>query len=287
MMESVRIRDVERALGELRAATADHEEAYGLRTSVMSHVAWVPERWVEEATKTLGGLAERHPSRTILLFPRPDDDRDALDADVDLRCFAAGRGTSVCFEVVQLRLCGERASHPASVVTPLLVTDLPAFLRWRGPLPFGASELELVAVADRLIVDSREWEDPEADLARLAHLFDRIAVSDIAWRRLEPWRVALARRWPDIGSVETLRVAGPWVEATLLASWLGARLYRDVDLEHEPAGDVELVAADGEEVTPVGAGPGSSSDLLSAELDVFGRDLVYEEAVRSFSQVPT
>src|SRR5215216_1560996 len=107
MLRNVRIRDVEHTLAGLRAETADHDEAYGLRTSVMSHVAWVPERWVEEATKTLGGLAERHPSRTVLLFPRPDDERDALDAEVDLRCFSAGRGASVCFEVVQLRLCGE------------------------------------------------------------------------------------------------------------------------------------------------------------------------------------
>ena len=44
-----------------------------LRTSVMTHIAWVPERWVEAATGMPAGLAERHPSRTILLFPRPGD----------------------------------------------------------------------------------------------------------------------------------------------------------------------------------------------------------------------
>ncbi len=54
-----------------------------------------------------------------------------------------------------MTLCGPRAHAPASVVSPLLVTDLPAFLRWRGDLPFGSTELEqLVGVADRLIVDS-------------------------------------------------------------------------------------------------------------------------------------
>ncbi len=289
MIRDARMRDVVEGLADLRAQAADDGESFGLRTSVMTHIAWVPERWVDEATRTLGGLEERHPSRTILLFPRPDEDRDALDAEIDLRCFASGRsGGSVCFEVVQLRLCGRRASHPGTVAAPLLVSDLPVFLRWRGELSFGSTELEeLVGAADRLIVDSTEWDEPERDLARLPDLFDRVAVSDISWRRLDPWRLALARRWPGIASVETVRVEGPRPPALLLAAWLGARLGRDVELEHEPADELRAVAVDGETVEPAGVPAETSSDLLSAELDVFGRDPVFEEAVRSFSRVAT
>ena len=65
---------------------------------------------------------------------------------------------------------------PASIVTPLLVTDLPVFLRWRGELPFGAPELEqMVGVCDRLVVDSREWKDPAGRVpgARVALRADR------------------------------------------------------------------------------------------------------------------
>ena len=255
----------------------------------MTHVAWVPEPWVDAATETLGGLEERHPSRTILLFPRPEEERDALDAEVDLRCFAVGRGTScVCFEVVQLTLNGPRASAPASVVAPLLVTDLPAFLRWRGDLSLGTGEVEeLTRLADRLVVDSTEWSDPDADLPRLPELFERIVVSDIAWARTEPWRRALAGLWPGVAEVETLRVRGPRAEALLLAAWLGGRLGRDVDLEHEPADEMERVEADGEEAEALAAGRKSASDLLSDQLDLFVRDRVYEEAVRSFSRVTT
>jgi hypothetical protein len=90
MVEDVTLSEVERQLGELRAGSAAPGELPKLRTSVMTHMAWVPERWVEAATETLAGLAERHPSRTILLFPRPNDERDALDAEVDLRCFLRG-----------------------------------------------------------------------------------------------------------------------------------------------------------------------------------------------------
>jgi glucose-6-phosphate dehydrogenase assembly protein OpcA len=288
MLRGARIRDVERELARLRAEQA----AVGgsaQRTSVMTHLAWVPERWQDAATKALAGLEERHPSRTILLFPRPDDSSDALDASVDLRCFAGGgESAAVCFEVVELHLLGARARHPASVVVPLLLPDLPVFLRWRGDPPFGASELdELAGVADRLVVDSSEWEDVPGCFGRLAQLFDRIAVSDIAWSRTEPWRRALAARWPGIADVGELRVEGPEADALLLAGWLRARLGRDVSLEWESAPAFAAVALDGEVVELRRADLRSPSDLLSDQLEVFGRDPIYEEAVRSFSAVPT
>ena len=108
--ESITIRQIEEELGRLRHAAAAPGSAPNLRTSVMTHLAWVPERWVDAATDTLAGMGERHPSRTILLLPRPDDPRDALDGEVDLRCFVrAGEQGQVCSEVISLGLCGPRA----------------------------------------------------------------------------------------------------------------------------------------------------------------------------------
>jgi glucose-6-phosphate dehydrogenase assembly protein OpcA len=287
--QRVTVRQVERELARLREASAAPGQPPRLRTSVMTHVAWVPERWEEAATRTLSGLAERHPSRTILLFPRPDDEEDRLDGDVDLRCFVrGGEDREVCSEVIVLRLCGRRASAPASVVVPLLVSDLPVFVRWRGPLPFGAPELEqLVAIADRLVVDSGEWPDPAEALPCLAELFDRVAVSDIAWARTFPWRGGLAALWPEVGDALRLRVAGPAAEALLLQGWLCGRLGRRVALDLEPAGEVELVQVDGREARPTRLEPKTSSDFLSDQLENFGRDRIYEEAVRSFASSPT
>ncbi len=285
MTENVTIRDVERELGRLRDASTEPGQPPRLRTSVMTHIAWVPARWVEAATGTLAGLAERHPSRTILLFPCPDDERDALDGDVDLRCFVrGGEEREVCSEVVALRLCGRRASAPASVVEPLIVSDLPVFLRWRGALPFGAPELEeLTELADRLVIDSAEWPEPVEDFPHLIRLFERIVVSDIAWARGQQWREAVARLWPDVAGASSLKVAGPPADAHLLSRWLGSRLRRNVALEHEPAGEIELVEVDGRAVEPVRFERRSPSDLLSDQLELFGRDHIYEEAVRSFS----
>jgi glucose-6-phosphate dehydrogenase assembly protein OpcA len=283
------VREIERELARLRDASTDPDAPPRLRTSVMTHMAWVPPRWVEQATETLARMAERHPSRTILLFPRPDDLPDRLDGEVDLRCFVRdGERREVCTEVISLFLCGARASAPASVVAPLLVPDLPVFLRWRGPLDFGSDALaQLLDVADRLVVDSREWPDARAELPRLDALLDRIAVSDIAWARVEPWRAAVAGLWPDVAEASRIRVAGPEAEALLLAGWLRARLRREVALEHEPAGEVELVEVDGRSAVPEKPLAKTPSDFLSDQLELFGRDRVYEEAVRSFSSPPT
>ena len=48
----------------------------------MTHVAWAPPQWEAAARKTLAGLEELHPSRTILLFPDPKR-ADGIDVNVD------------------------------------------------------------------------------------------------------------------------------------------------------------------------------------------------------------
>jgi glucose-6-phosphate dehydrogenase assembly protein OpcA len=185
----------------------------------------------------------------------------------------------IAAEVIELRLRGSSCLAPASIVNPLLVPALPVFLRWRGRPQFGEENVDqLVEVCDRLIVDSREWPDvPEAyrDLP-----FEGAACSDIAWRRTERWRRCLARLWPGIAELERLRVEGPIAEASLLAGWLRSRLERDVKLEHEDAEDLIAVDVDAD-ACPVPSEHPTSSDLLSAELDEFGRDRIYEAAARA------
>jgi glucose-6-phosphate dehydrogenase-like protein OpcA len=250
------------------------------RTSVITHIAWVPEEWVAAAEDVLAGLAERHPSRTLVLVPDTDAE-DGLEADVEMECYPVGDGRSVCVETIRIRLCGGRAQAPASIVQPLLISDLPVFLRWRGQPPFGAPEFEqLVDVVDRLIVDSTEWADLPGAYGRLVEIFDRVAVSDIAWARTSRWRPQLASLWPAIADLRRIRVSGTAAQAHLLAGWLRSRLRREVELEHEPADSLVGVEIDGEPAPFPPGDPPEPAELLSDELDRFGRDRIYEEAVR-------
>jgi len=280
--EDVRLADVERAIAQLRAETAAEGRPPSLRTSVMTHLAWVPEEWIERARAALAGMAERHPSRTILLLPEPNAGSDGIDATVALECYAMpGVEREVCSEVIELRLRGPRAKAPASVVEPLLISDLPVFLRWRGEPPWGSPELDqLVGVTDRLIVDSTEWDDLPFPYRNLSGLFARAAVSDIAWARTSRWRALLASLWPDVADVRTVRVTGTHAQALLIAGWLRSRLGRDdIALEHLDAETLVGIELDGKPAPFPPGDPPQPSDVLSDELDRFTRDPIYEAAV--------
>ena len=280
--EDVCLADVDTALARLRAQAA--AEAASMRTSVMTHLAWVPAAWVGPARAALEGMAELHPSRTILLFPEPDAADNRIDAQAEVQRWAVpDTDRGLVTEVVELTLRGARAGAPASIVEPLLISDLPVFLRWRGEPPWGASELEqLVGVIDRLIVDSTEWDDVPGAYQRLTELFSRCAASDIAWARTSRWRLHLATLWPEIADVRTLRVRGTAAQAWLLCGWLRSRLGREeIALEHDPAERLEGVALDGESVPLPPGDPPAPSDVLSDELERFTPDPVYEAAVRA------
>jgi hypothetical protein len=277
----VRLGEVETALARLRAEAA--EDGPSMRTSVMTHLAWVPEEWTEQARDALSGMAERHPSRTILLFPDSDAGANRIDASVSLASFElAGADRRVVSEVIELRLLGTRAQAPASIVLPLLISDLPVFLRWRGEPPWRTPELDqLLGIADRLIVDSTEWDELPHAYTRLAELFDRVVVSDIAWARTSRWRRLLASLWPEIGEVGTVRVTGTAPQALLIAGWLRSRLDRDdIRVEHVEAERLEGIDLDGQPAPFPPGDPPLPSDVLSDELERFTRDRVYEAAVR-------
>lgn len=275
-MTATSIAEIERELDALRA-----DSEAGLRTSSLTHIAWIPPEWEPYAREVMAALGERHPSRVLLLFPQVDAGEDGIEATPTVECFRAGATRLVCAEVVDIRLLGSAARAPASVVLPLLVSDLPVFLRWRGRPDFEDQAFrQLIEVADRLVVDSSEWDDAPSAYAPLAGLFsDRLAVSDIAWARGRPWRGRLAMLWPAIASARRLHVRGPHAEALLLHGWLVSRLGHALELEHETASVIEAVAVDDEPVQAPRWSRNSPADLLSDQLDLFGRDPVYEDAV--------
>lgn len=278
--EDVTVAQIERELARLRFESSEEGGQPNLRTSVMTHIAWAPIEWQTAAEETLAGMAERHPSRTLLLVPKPDEP-DGLDAQVSIRCYPVG-DRAICGEVIELALRGNRASVPASIALPLLISDLPVFCRWRGQPDWDAPEFEqLVGMVDRLIVDSTEWPDLPDAYGRLVALFERVIVSDIAWERTERWRSLLASLWPDVAAVRAMCVHGTRAQGHLLAGWLTSRLGHAVELEIDEHELLEGIDLDGKPAPfPPGAAPGAS-DVLSAQLDRFVREPIYEASVRA------
>src|SRR3954454_4015153 len=282
--DDVRLAGVNSALAQLRSEAA--KDAPSMRTSVMTHLAWVPEEWAEQERGALSGMAERHPSRTIVLLPNADAGSDRIDAAVSVESYEIpGVDRRIVSEVIELALLGTRAKAPASIVEPLLISDLPVFLRWRGMPPWGAQELDqLVGIIDRLIVDSTGWDDLPRGYVKLIVVFGQAAVSDIAWARTSRWRSLLASLWPEIADVRRLKVRGTHAQALLLCGWLRSRFDRDdIDLEHVEAARLEGIELDGKPAPFPPGDPPQPSDVLSDELDRFTRDRIYEAAVRAIA----
>jgi len=108
-------------------------------------------------------------------------------------------------------------------------------------------------------------------------------VSDIAWDRTERWRGLLASLWPGIADVKSITVRGTRAQAYLLRGWLVSRLGRDIELQLDERPRLEGIDLDGEAAPFPPGNPPNASDVLSAQLDRFTRNAVYEAAARSAS----
>jgi len=271
--------EIESKLARLRERESG-DDAPVLRASTMTHLVWAPLRWLPRAQATLAGLQESHPARTIFLVPEPARAK-GITFEVSLHAVQIDDAREAYAEVIELHLGGAAVSQPASLVLPLLISDLPVFCRWRGEPAWGSSQLDqLVEITDRFVVNSSEWPGVPRQYPLLAELFHRTAVSDIAFSRTLQWRARLAELWPGIKTIERLRVEGPHADALLVAGWLRSRLKREIALVRRPAEQITSIHVDGVDVERPISKPGGAADLLSAELDVYGRDPIYEAAAK-------
>lgn len=196
------------------------------------------------ATQAVGRLGARHPSRAVIIVADRDGSSQ-IEADVSLQCSDLD-GDRVCAELVRLAIGGEAALHLASVVTPLLVPDIPVYLWLIGAPPLEqAFGDDAVAVCERLIVDSGAYPDVRATLRTLAQevraVGEAITVSDLAWERAAGWRQSLAqsfdgeemRQFVDsVAGIEVEHSGGAAAaQAWLFAGWLESRLQRPADAE--------------------------------------------------------
>ena len=76
-------------------------------------------------------------------------------------------------------------------------------------------------------------------------------------------------------------MSGTAAQAHLLVGWLRSRLGREIELEHDPSDRLVGVEIDGDPAPFPPGDPPPPAELLSDELDRFGRDRIYEEAVRA------
>lgn len=218
---------------------AGHDEVRPVRMAVLTLVAVMAEEAnAERAADVVRRLATNHPARALLVVADRNGRPDGVDADLALACTTVGEADQICAESVRLTVRGAPALHLVSVITPLLLPDVPVVLWLVGSPPLDqALHAEVLTVCERIVLDSDAYPQPLDALHALARTHrerGHLPIGDLAWARLLPWRELLAQSFdgrdmlPYLDGVRRVelvsRGARPSSEAWLLAGWLASRL---------------------------------------------------------------
>ncbi|MEW5991271.1 MAG: glucose-6-phosphate dehydrogenase assembly protein OpcA [Chloroflexota bacterium] len=249
------------------------ERHIAARTSVMNLVVICRSPEIgEHAAAIIRMLAGRHPSRTLIVSSGDPDGPSWLDARIQAVCVVPrGDAAETCTEFIDLVAGGESGRHLAAIVAPLLIHDLPVSLWWPGDPPLASRPaIELLEMADRLVVDGSAWSGDGLDrlgaLARIVANRDLgegyVAVSDFAMLRQSRWREAIASSFdrpelrPFLGDIRSIivryaahRGAGAGgtnvIKPLYHAAWLASRLGMAVVEPLRPVAGLDAVAGPG------------------------------------------
>ena len=163
----VPIGGIEKELGRLWEASGDNKT----RASLVNLAVYSEGNGSLTANSaTVRSIAGEHAMRAILVEADPFASGSSAEAWISMHCYPRGsKGGSVCSEQISFRLSGEAARSLQSVVFSHLDSDLPLALWWQAPFRTPV-EGKLWRWVDRLIFDSRSWEDPSAQFAAVSSI---------------------------------------------------------------------------------------------------------------------
>jgi glucose-6-phosphate dehydrogenase assembly protein OpcA len=188
-------------------------------------------------TQLMANITENHACRAIVIEADCNAKENCVNAWISAHCHVSGVGSKqVCSEQISFLLKGGCTTLLPSIVFSHLDSDLPFYLWWqeefRGPM-----DSQLWAWVDRVIYDSRGWEDFRAQMRLLEsaeqEANQRIVFCDLNWTRLDNVRFALAQFFDHPAShhhfakIDKMRIdfaPGFRSTAVLFAGWLAAQL---------------------------------------------------------------
>lgn len=152
-----------------------------------------------ENSAVIRNLTREHACRAILVEINRSEPLPTLRAWITAHCHLAHGRKSVCCEQIAFYLTGRVTGRFRNTVFAHLNSDLPLVFWWQGELSDVLTE-RLVAVIDRLIVDSSTWADPLASFQRIreaATVNDDLILQDHEWTRTWQFRVGVAGIFDD------------------------------------------------------------------------------------------
>jgi glucose-6-phosphate dehydrogenase assembly protein OpcA len=198
---------------------------------VLNLVVVVDRGLKDEVMSRLDRVGSNNPARTVVFAVAGD--RDTLDATATLIHDTPGPlgGNTVFRERVEIDCGARHLAHLGTIVHPLLASEVPTIV-W-SPHGFEQAVDALSGVASSVLVDSLDYPDWRAGLARISELLQFAAVSDLAWHRSTPWRERLAAAFDpavwraELSAVDSVTVRmhpDSTLAALLYVGWLSSRL---------------------------------------------------------------
>jgi glucose-6-phosphate dehydrogenase assembly protein OpcA len=204
---------IERELTHLwKQATPPEDEELSspvIRACALNLIVVVGERSeLGSLGATVGGVTVEHPSRTFLTLIDRERDRPSLEAWVSARCSLPSPGEKqVCCEEISLVATAGDIPKVPSIITSLLVPDVPTVLVWNSDVDLNDAVLRaFVELSDRVLIDSSAADHPTRILKSWSALAARAgsgtAFGDLAWTHLRQWRSLLAQTFqpPEVRS---------------------------------------------------------------------------------------
>lgn len=184
---------------------------------------------IEPAIEAANDASREHPCRVIVVNQSIDGDDGRLDAEIRV---GADAGAS---DVVILHPEGPALADIDTLLTPLLLPDIPIVVWWPQDLPDKESAARLAPLSHRRITDVLETDDPIAGLHALAEAYQP-GDTDLSWARTTLWRGLTAATLdtanaPVTSGVVKGNVAHPSVP--LFAGWLRHSLGVPITVEDE------------------------------------------------------
>jgi len=182
-----------------QATGEESENPSVIRACSLNLVVWTDdERESQAMDRLLADITVSHPSRIFLVTAQHDAMSPAIEAWVSARCSLPLPGEKqVCCEQINLAVGGRDIGKAPSIITSLVVPDVPTVLFWRRGFEQEDPVFHpLARLANHVVIDSSDSVDPNQHFQRLSRIVDGsmpgTSFSDLSWAALAAWRVLLA-----------------------------------------------------------------------------------------------
>ena len=203
-----------------------------------------------EVGETIADLMHEFPSRVIVLRVKKAS-KPTLEGRAIAQCWMPfGRRQQICAEQIELMASPDTLRDTPSVIRGLWAPELPIVMWFRHAGLLRYPEFSsLLDMAHKVIVDSRDAEDPEWTIEQLQGLQKAgHGVGDLAWARITRWRESVAQMFDNpvcaakSGAIETITITHTSLStpttSLYLGEWVASSLGREVPVNYKTLGQV-------------------------------------------------